>query len=462
MPILYKIYKTLFFHFKPRFLMLDRYRSDKINKVGDFCYHLDDAHTQLYASHHIHTIFTAFENQGFEIRIVGGAVRDILMGRVPKDFDFATTAQPGEIEEVCSRNGLHCVPTGLKHGTITVVLNKRPYEITTLRVDKETNGRHACVEFIKDWKIDAERRDLTVNSMSISSNGMLYDYFGGLKDLQNEKIRFVNDPRERIIEDHLRILRYFRFYPKISHKEINENSFDKNVLEIIKDLSSNLKKIAKERIWMELSQIIISKYSPGILRLMKNLNVLKNCQNMLDSQFDYDRFYSAHSGAIGREHIHEIPKIMAASLLAAFFEDDETARSVCLDLKLSKNDISACSFIISNRNEEKITKNNKNEHKFDLKRYKKILLLNYKPPRLDYITDLVTQLMLYHGESNEDILKFRSWKVPAFPLRGNDVEPFCEKKKISLLMDFVKEKWIDSDYSLNKEDLIEICKEIKL
>jgi len=121
---------------------------------------------------------------GHEVRIVGGAVRDLVLGKDPKDIDMATDATPDEMMKIFDQAGIRYEPTGLQHGTLTVILDGEPIEITTLRIDKETDGRHAEVEFTRDWKVDAERRDLTFNAMSVDLDGNLYDYFGGVEDLK--------------------------------------------------------------------------------------------------------------------------------------------------------------------------------------------------------------------------------------------------------------------------------------
>lgn len=145
------------------------------------------------------------------MRLVGGVVRDLLLGNDPKDIDLATECTPQGMIQIFERAGLRYIPTGLQHGTVTVNINHINYEITTLRIDHVTDGRHALVQFTSDWMKDAERRDLTINAMSLSFDGTLFDYFNGRKDLEERKVRFVGNARERITEDYLRILRYFRY-----------------------------------------------------------------------------------------------------------------------------------------------------------------------------------------------------------------------------------------------------------
>lgn len=151
-----------------------------------------------------------FKKYNYELRIAGGAVRDILMGITPQDLDFATDATPDQMKEMFNNENIRMINMkGEKHGTITARINdKENFEVTTLRIDVLTNGRHAQIEFVKDWKLDANRRDLTINSMFLDLEGKVYDYYYGYNDLQNKRIAFVGDPNTRICEDYLRILRY--------------------------------------------------------------------------------------------------------------------------------------------------------------------------------------------------------------------------------------------------------------
>ena len=146
-----------------------------------------------------------------EARVVGGAVRDALAGREVGEIDLATPRTPDQVTEALQASGLRAVPTGLSHGTVTAVVDGHGFEVTTLRRDVESDGRHAVVAFTDDWRADAARRDFTINAMSLTRSGDIFDYFGGIGDLRAGILRFVGDPSTRIAEDYLRILRYFRF-----------------------------------------------------------------------------------------------------------------------------------------------------------------------------------------------------------------------------------------------------------
>ena len=142
-------------------------------------------------------------------RLVGGCVRDTLVGRAVADIDLATPDPPDAIMQALARAGLRSVPTGLKHGTVTAISDHRGFEVTTLRRDVTTDGRHADVVWTDDWRVDAARRDFTMNAMSMAPDGTVFDYFDGQADLGAGHVRFVGDPAARIAEDYLRILRFF-------------------------------------------------------------------------------------------------------------------------------------------------------------------------------------------------------------------------------------------------------------
>lgn len=157
-------------------------------------------------------VLAVLNGEGEETRVVGGAVRNLLLGLPVTEIDLATTAAPKAVIDRVTAGGFKAVPTGIEHGTITVVAEGKPFEVTSLREDVETDGRHAVVRFGRDWKKDAERRDFTINAMSLSSDGTVHDYCGGLADIEARRVRFIGDADRRIAEDYLRVLRFFRFF----------------------------------------------------------------------------------------------------------------------------------------------------------------------------------------------------------------------------------------------------------
>ena len=210
---------------------------------------VEPAKMKLVITPELEKLVYIFQKYNHEIRIAGGAVRDLISGeKIPDDVDLATTATPTEMKEMFTTENIRMInELGEKHGTITARIDdKENFEVTTLRIDKVTDGRHAEVEFTRDWKIDAERRDLTINSMFLDFDGTVIDFFSGRQDLQNKLVAFVGSPVKRMQEDYLRILRYFRFFGRIcsekdQHEEATLEAIKSNVhgLERISGMQSN-------------------------------------------------------------------------------------------------------------------------------------------------------------------------------------------------------------------------------
>ncbi len=206
---------------------------------------------------------------GEEARVVGGAVRNTLMDLPPGDTDIATTATPDEVIRRVTEAGFKAVPTGVEHGTVTVVAAGTPFEVTTLRIDVETFGRRATVRFGRDWKVDAERRDFTMNALSVGADGAVYDYVGGLADLEARRVRFIGDPAVRISEDYLRILRFFRF-----HAAYGEGALDPDGLHACIAGRGGLDQLSRERVRMELVKLLVAKGAVPALTAMADAGLL--------------------------------------------------------------------------------------------------------------------------------------------------------------------------------------------
>lgn len=204
------------------------------------------------------------------VRYVGGAVRDTLLGLAVKDVDIATPIEPRKVIRLLENAGIKAIPTGIAHGTVTAVLPEGPVEITTLRHDVSTDGRRATVAFAEDWREDAARRDFTINALYADpASGELHDYFGGLADLEARRVRFIGDARQRICEDHLRILRYFRFQARFGSQPADQEA------ELsCSELSATLKALSRERIGMETMNLLaLPDPAPTVAR-MAQLGVL--------------------------------------------------------------------------------------------------------------------------------------------------------------------------------------------
>ena len=203
-------------------------------------------------------------------RLVGGAVRDTLARRPVTDIDLATPDRPDEVMQALKQARIASIPTGLAHGTITAVSKGRHFEITTLRRDTATDGRHASVAWTDDWREDAARRDFTINAMFMDREGQVFDYFNGRGDLTQGRVRFVGDPTARIAEDYLRILRFFRFWARYGRGEA-----DAEAMQAIAAGVSGLAILSAERVWSEIKRILSAPDPTKAFWLMQLLGVLK-------------------------------------------------------------------------------------------------------------------------------------------------------------------------------------------
>ncbi len=214
-------------------------------------------------------ILVLLNRDGAEARIVGGAVRNALMGLPVADMDIATTLKPEEVMERARQEGIKVVPTGLAHGTVTLVLDGVPFEVTTLRRDVATDGRHAEVLFTDDWKADAERRDLTINALYADASGEVHDDVGGLADIKSRTIRFIGDATKRIEEDYLRILRFFRFFAHYGNGRP-----DADGLRACASARAKLHSLSAERVWAELKKLLAADNPGRALLWMRTTGVL--------------------------------------------------------------------------------------------------------------------------------------------------------------------------------------------
>ncbi|GLS45207.1 CCA tRNA nucleotidyltransferase [Methylobacterium brachythecii] len=265
------------------------------------------------------TCLAALAAEGEETRLVGGCVRDALLGRDAADIDFATTHPPAGTLTLAKTAGLKAVPTGFEHGTVTLVVDGAPFEVTTLREDIETDGRHAVVRFGRDFARDAERRDFTINALSLGADGHLHDPGDGLRDLAEGRVRFIGDPATRIREDALRSLRFFRFDARFGR-----GAPDRPALDAIVAARASLDRLSRERIRAELLKLLLAERAVPAVAVMSETGLLAR---LLGGVIDLGRLARASadpaSPAIAR----------LAALAVQTVEDAERLREV---LRLSK------------------------------------------------------------------------------------------------------------------------------
>ncbi|MFK0329847.1 CCA tRNA nucleotidyltransferase [Rhizobium sp. NPDC090275] len=227
------------------------------------------AHEAWFNDPALKRVFSLLNADGGEGRVVGGAVRNSLMGLDVSDIDVATTLTPDVVIERAKQAGIKAVPTGVEHGTVTLVIDRKPFEVTTLRADVETDGRRATVAFSTDWQTDAERRDLTINALYVGESGEVVDLVGGLVDIEKRNIRFIGDAATRIKEDYLRILRFFRFFAYYG-----SGRPDADGLRAAAAARSKLSTLSAERVWSEMRKLLLAEDPGRALLWMRTVGAL--------------------------------------------------------------------------------------------------------------------------------------------------------------------------------------------
>lgn len=397
---------------------------------------IDTPEFKAVFSPELKTLASLFKEYGYELRIAGGAVRDLLMKIQPKDLDFATTATPDQMKEMFTTEGIRMINTkGEKHGTVTARINdKENFEVTTLRIDVMTDGRHADVEFTTDWKLDANRRDLTINSMFLGLDGTVYDYFGGHQDLLQRRLVFVGDAGTRIQEDYLRILRYFRFYGRIAEQA---NCHEEKTLEAIKSNADGLLRISGERIWSELRKILEGNFAGDLMKVMLSVGIGPYIGLPFEPDVaEFDRVWAQQHSRF----LHPV------TLLVAFLRTQDEVMKFHSRVKLSSYERDLGLFVVEHRGDKPSVK--------PLRPYQQ-LVVNSKGKTGD-TKEWVCEVLKYKGNSVL-LSEFEQWNVPRFPLNGNILK---EKgvpggKVLGLVVHALKRTWAESDFSMSAEDLLQ-------
>lgn len=412
-------------------------------------------------------IFNIFKNQ---VRLVGGSTRDLLIGLKAKDDDFASILNPTLIAEILQKNHIKAVLTHKKYGTITAIINNKNIEITTLRIDNEQKGRKCKVDFVDDYAIDASRRDFSVNAIYMDYQGYIYDYFQGIEDLKNRKIRFIGDPNLRIQEDYLRILRFFRFSCEYAIQ------LDEQGLRACLKNKEGLKLLSIERITKELFLLLSSKNNLKIIEILKLLKSEKILSSIINAEFEVDHidyffkninFFSDYN----QDYRLRIALIFSEVLLSDFTKFNEFFKR----LKLS-NQIYDYFFAIRNflelfdkdnlLQDLKAFENNivnPNDFKKISKKFHYYLVFFKK----NYLFDA---LILFIAKHNLPVVCFsnivnliKNINLPIFPLTGNDLLLLNFKgKEISIALDLAKKQWIENNFNYSKTQLINYLKNLKI
>ncbi len=374
------------------------------------------------------SLFRVFEEVGILARFVGGCVRDAVLGIAAHDIDIAVPLPPDDVTQILSKADIKVIPTGYDFGTITAVMEGRPFQITSLRQDWETDGRRARVIYGKDWKEDALRRDFTINSLYADRDGAVLDYFGGLEDLQAGIIRFVGNPVERIQEDYLRILRYFRFLAWYGHGAVSLEA-----IEACTSLCHGLKGLSRERIGHEFLKLLSAPQPLPSLKFMNQSGIipfiLPHAMNLqaLEALLNFG------------EKTTVLCRLAALSLPQ--IDDTELAKA----LRLSR-DQKQYLYDCAHRLE-------------DYPSSERTIYRNLYQDGVDFFKDLtMLSLALRPLSSTPSILQeaFKiaaSWKAPTFPLKGKDLVDMGIKTgpELGELLKRCEAWWIDQGFQPNRE-----------
>ena len=382
-------------------------------------------------------LFMVVKRHGGVLRFVGGAVRDALKGVEGGDLDFATDLSPDELVEACTEEGLKTVAIGIKFGTVGVIIDDKLVEVTSLRRDIKTDGRHAEVEFTDNWEEDASRRDLTINAVYADEKGNVFDYYNGIEDLEKGCVRFIGSASQRIKEDYLRILRFFRFYSRFGIGEP-----DKKALAACAENSEGLKNLSMERIKEELFKFLLTPKAAETIHIMQENNVMSYIMpevRYLDNLAFAKRFFDDK----------DIPDKALLYLFIVYRPDVPLAENLATRLKFSR------------REKQKFT--SWSARKVCLSELENDLSLQ----KLMYETDkefCQEKFLLLMAENQEPIPDF--WEryrqmgtiaKPQFPVRGKDIIELgvSSSQAVGTILHELESRWLKSNFTLTKDELLE-------
>jgi len=390
----------------------------------------------------IFQVIEEFSNTS-EIRYVGGCVRKIINNEVIDDIDLAVNLNPNDVSKIFEKNDIKFYETGIDHGTITALINNKKFEITSLRKDILTDGRHAKIEFLNDWYEDAYRRDFTINSIYADIDGNLFDPFDGKKDLENGEIKFIGEADKRIKEDYLRILRYVRFFLNYSNKK-----HEPSVTKIIKQNLDGFNKISPERLLDEFKKLVSSHgfakltkdtFCSEIIKLIfpqfKNINIFKKLNNF------------------AKESINNLDFVFLISLM--IIDGSDNADYFIYKFNLSKKDKKRILFL-NNFFSTKI-----NSKIFSVNNLRKILYFNGKQALLDLLYFQVFRSKKIDKKLVNFIELFKDEEAPVLPLKATTLITkynIPEGKELGIQLKKVENKWINNNFKISDEEIHLIIK----
>ncbi|WJW79702.1 CCA tRNA nucleotidyltransferase [Bartonella sp. TP] len=384
-------------------------------------------------------ILTALSKDGHETRIVGGAVRNAMLNIAPTDIDLATTCSTDDITAYLASYNIKILPTGIAHGTLTLIAANEKFEITRLRKDIKTDGRHASVSFDANWQEDAQRRDFTINALYLDKDGNLYDYVNAIQDLETHTVRFIGDAAQRIQEDYLRILRFFRFYAYYGTGSPNRAAILNCTI-----YKTGLKKISAERIWAELKNILSAPDPSRALLWMRQSGVLEII--LIESKkWGID---SIHNLIKAEQHFNWPTKNNYLLRLEAIIPKNlDTIEMIAKRLKLSNKEkyrLKAWAQLTNIEDKTPIKKLLYENPRIAIVDNLKLLIAKnfQKPTILNYYVSLLAQSL------NDPI--------PIFPIQANDLMELKQLQgpAIGNALEQLKETWLNNDCTATKEELL--------
>ena len=373
-----------------------------------------------------------------EIRYVGGCIRKIINKEKVDDIDLATNLEPKEVCEALKKNNIDYYETGIEHGTITAIIDDYKFEITTLRNDIYTDGRHAKVKFSKDWKLDALRRDFTINSIYSDKDGNLFDPFNGKKDLENGIINFIGDPDKRITEDYLRILRYLRFFLNYSKQP--------HSLEIIRKLKINIggiSKLSKERLLDELKKII-------------NINTL---ENLVKDKLSLDLFLIIFPEL---KNIKIFSKLNMNNKIYLEKKDFIFLLSLMIVDDFDNADYFLFKFNISKKNQKRIKiidrfyKKKINSKTFTENNMNKVFYYDGKEAVIDILSHRMIRSKKFNNSLKELINNYENIKTPEMPISADLLMKkydIPEGKQLGEKLRAIEEEWVKNNFKISDQQL---------
>ena len=387
----------------------------------------------------VKAVFSALGYPEVDVRFVGGCVRDAILGRPIKDVDLATPDLPDTVTEKLTTAGLKAVPTGLDHGTVTAVSGRRGFQVTTLRRDTACDGRHAAVEFTTDWVEDASRRDFTMNAMSARPDGTLFDTFGGADDARAGVIRFVGNPRDRIQEDYLRILRYFRFLAHYGRQEP-----DPVVLTACHDLRAGLDNLSADRVRDELIKLLGAADPAVAVNAMVKSNIFST---VLPEAVDSPRL--AHLIQLERDvGVVSVEGSWLSRFVCLLRPDLDQVDRAAKRLKFSNKDSRLIAALSRLSEEAKNALDQTQRHRF--------LYAAQDYPAGDAVLIAWARDLEEKAQDWKALYEAaQSWAPVVFPLSGGDIQTLGvpQGPQIGQLLARLEEDWIEGGLVATKDDL---------